>query len=418
MVLGVLLAAGLIDAAEAQRGQVESRRDRWVLLGTRSVDLKKDNDRINVGASKGRIRAIRLVGADRLIDIRRVTVVYDGGKTYVEKQRMRLEHGRSSRPIDPGRDERYVERIELDYRVHIGAAGPAKVEIWGLQAPEAVAAAQSGRLPMRETIEPVAKGPATTGAVSPGPVVATEEPAAGSGDVLFGVQQVNFDVDRDVIKLGKQYGKFARLHLKVLGSPIVVNELRVVYGGGEPDIFALNTNIPADGRTPWLTLKGDRFIKEVQFVYAKRSGSRTQTRIEVYGDYAEGWYKPGAGAQAFASENDGWLYLGGQSPLFFSVRKGLGYETDTVSVARNRGFRNLRLDVKDRAITLNQLTIAYADGSSDTLPVKQRVDGGSSYGPIPLKSSPVKEIQVNYRSRIFDSGATARGYSFVEFWAK
>lgn len=138
----------------------------------------------------------------------------------------------------------------------------------------------------------------------------------------------------------------------------------------------------------------------------------------MYGDYAEGWYKPGSGAQAFASANEGWLYLGGQSPLFVSVRKGLGYETDTVSVARNRGFRNLRLDVKDRAITLNELTVVYADGSTDAIPVKQKVDGGNSYGPVELKSRPVKEIQVNYRSRFFDSRATSKGYAFVEFWAK
>jgi hypothetical protein len=97
----------------------------------------------------------------------------------------------------------------------------------------------------------------------------------------------------------------------------------------------------------------------------------------------------------------------------------LGYETDVVSVARNRGFRNLRLDVKNRAITLNQIKVVYSDGSSDTFADRQRVDGGQSFGPVELKSRrPVKQIEISYRSRIFDSQAQGSSYAFVEFWAR
>ena len=141
--------------------------------------------------------------------------------------------------------------------------------------------------------------------------------------------------------------------------------------------------------------------------------------MEVYGEYAESWFQPGSGTGAFSSANDGWLYLGGQSPLFLSIRRGLGYETDVVSVARNRGFRSLRLDVKNRAITLNRIKVIYADGSSDVFAERQRVAGGASFGPVELKSERrVKQIEISHRSRFFDSQAEGSGYAFVEFWAR
>jgi hypothetical protein len=102
-----------------------------------------------------------------------------------------------------------------------------------------------------------------------------------------------------------------------------------------------------------------------------------------------------------------------------SIRRGLGFETDVVSVARNRGFRSLRLDVKNRAITLNQIKVIYADDSSEVFAERQRVAGGSSFGPVDLRSGrPVKQIEISHRSRIFDSTAEGSGYAFVEFWAK
>jgi hypothetical protein len=90
-----------------------------------------------------------------------------------------------------------------------------------------------------------------------------------------------------------------------------------------------------------------------------------------------------------------------------------------VSVARNRGFKSLRLDVKNRAITLNRVKVIYADDSAEEFGERQRVAGGSSFGPVELKSEqPVKQIEISHRSRLFDSQAEGSGYAFVEFWAK
>jgi hypothetical protein len=382
----------------------------WVWIGTRSVDLEKEEDRIDVGASKGRFKSLMIVGVDRVIDIRRVTVV-TGGAPHIEKTRLKLQHGQRSRPITISREGLIVRHVDLSYRLHLGAAGPANVELWGLRASPTPAVAVSP--PPSSSPPSAATTPTAATAVAP----AVEE-TDGAGAVLFGVQELGTGADQDVFKLGRQYGQFARLRLRALGAGVQIKELRVIYAGGEPDILTFNAELAADERTPWLDLKGDRFIRELHFVYPSQS-RRSKGRLEVYGQYAESWFQPESGTGAFATANDGWFYLGGQSPLFVSIRRGLGFETDVVSVARNRGFRSLRLDVKNRAITLNQIKVIYADDSSEVFAERQRVAGGSSFGPVDLRSGrPVKQIEISHRSRIFDSSAEGSGYAFVEFWAK
>ena len=54
------------------------------------------------------------------------------------------------------------------------------------------------------------------------------------------------------------------------------------------------------------------------------------------------------------------------------------------------------------------------------MPVKTRVDAGSSYGPIDLKGSTraIKEIQARYRSRFIDASAKGKGSAIVEVWGQ
>ncbi|KAB2913078.1 MAG: hypothetical protein F9K29_17210 [Hyphomicrobiaceae bacterium] len=395
---GFAIAAGA-DARDRGR----DRDGNWVLLATRSVDLKKEDDRIDVGTGKGRFRSVMIVGKDRLIDINRVTVATEG-QPFVEKRRLKLEHGQRSRPIRFSREGQAIKHVDLSYRLHIGAAGPAKVELWGLRASPDVPTARS-KSPSRTT---------TTAAAATAP---QGEETDGAGAVMFGVLEVGSDVEQDVFKLGREYGRFGRIRLRAQGNAVQIKEVRVIYTGGAPDVLALSGEVAANEQTDWLDLKGDRFIREIHFVYAGRS--RSKARLEVYGEYAESWFRPGSGTGAFSSANKGWLYLGGQSPLFVSIRRGLGYETDIVSVARNRGFKSLRLDVKNRAITLNQIKVVYSDDSSDIFAERQKVNGGTSYGPVELKSRrPIKQIEISYRSRIFDTQARGKGYAFVEFWVR
>ncbi|MEZ5849999.1 MAG: DUF2541 domain-containing protein [Hyphomicrobiaceae bacterium] len=430
------LALFAFGATSAANAQVE------VTLAEETVGkILPDIDRIDTRSIPGRFSGIRVYSLDgSVVDIRKIDIKYADGSVFTEDRgrNIRLDAvDVRTRPIGPSNGvgrEKFIDQIVMHYKAPIGQGQKARVRIVGLTSRSGARAVRpnggSGGTPVSSApTRPTSGVPVAVAPTIPKANTARPGTVTAGGDVLFGAQHVGFGIDRDVIKVGSEFGKFDKIRLRVLDNDIFINELRVVYSNGDPDVLAVAANVPANARTKWFTLKGDRFIREIQLVYKSRPGFRGQARIEVYGEYAEGWYGPGPTAtaggpiqvtgEAFKhAGNRGWLYLGGQQPLFFSIKKGLGYETDTVSVTRNWGFNRLRLDVKDRAITLNKLVIEYGDGTSDTIPVGQKVDSGLSYGPIGLKPKPIKDIKVSYRSRLLDAQAKGKGYAFVEFWAQ
>ena len=135
---------------------------------------------------------------------------------------------------------------------------------------------------------------------------------------------------------------------------------------------------------------------------------KAQARIELLGKYTDGRLAPDGEGRKFhqmlgaARRPDGRLHrlLQGVIP----VGKNAG------------GIRKIRVTVKDRAITLNELRIIYGSGQEDVIPVKAKIEAGSTYGPIELKGGTrcIKEVQARYRSRFIDKDARAEGVATVE----
>ena len=69
LAIGGVATAAVAISKERSRNQAHVLDANWVLLGTRSVDLKTDGDRFDVGASKGRFKSLMIVGVDRRIDL-------------------------------------------------------------------------------------------------------------------------------------------------------------------------------------------------------------------------------------------------------------------------------------------------------------------------------------------------------------
>ena len=161
---------------------------------------------------------------------------------------------------------------------------------------------------------------------------------------MFGYQNVGFALDRDVIKVGGELGKFDRIRLRVLGNDIHIVSLKVVYVDGDCEDVAVDAEIKANKKTQWFDLKGDRFIREIQMVYRSQPNLKGQARVEVTGQYAQGWLGTGGEGRKY---NEGWVLLGAQTAGF------TGFDHDTISVGENEGgFTRLRVAAKDRAITL------------------------------------------------------------------
>lgn len=406
-----IAVAGVGASAQAQQAD-----GNWVLIGTKSVDLKSGSDTIDVSKARGSFKAVRIRNTGQDIVINKARVVYGDNTAHVEDRNITLLGGERSRPIDVRATGKFVDAVAINFGPST-KTGAAVIQVWGLEGDaRATRTAAAGAPRPADTTQPVVTAP-TAPVATPG-APGTPSVVAG-GDVLFGTQAVGFGVDRDVIRVGADIGKFDKIRLRVLDNDIFLNELKVIYANGESDALAVNAEIKQNSRTNYFTLKGDRFIKEVQLSYRSRPNFKGLAHVEVLGQYAEGWLAPTGEGRKF---NQGWVLLGAQTADFFRLTSGkAGFDRDIISVGRNEGgFKKIRVNVRDRAITLNELRVVYVSGQEDIIPVKTKVEAGASYGPIDLKGGTraIKEIAAYYRSRIFDKKAVGRGKAVVEVWGQ
>lgn len=409
---GIALAlAGLGTSAVAQKGE-----GNLVKIGTFNVDTGKDKDTLDLSKSDGKYRGLRIVAADGDITLSRLQVTYGDGSVHNEDRKIVLLDGERTRPIDAGSKDRYIDKLTLD--LASGQKGKTKIEVFGIATDEgakakrvAVVAAPKAEEKKKEF--KAADDKAETGRIAGTATKAESSAVQADDEILFGAQYVGFLADRDVIRVGAEVGKFDRIRLRVLDNDITMKQMKVVYASGEADDIAVNAEIKANTRTKWFDLKGgDRFIREIQFVYNSKPNFKGQARIEVIGEFSDGWLGPNGEGRKF---NQGWVLLGADSAGF------IGLDKDIIKVGRNEGgFRKIRVTVRDRAISLNELRIVYGNGQEDVVPVKAKVEAGSTYGPIELKGGTrvIKEIQARYRSRFIDKDAKGRGRAIVEVWGQ
>ncbi|PPD00437.1 MAG: DUF2541 domain-containing protein [Hyphomicrobium sp.] len=412
LVLCAIVATGVFVTAEARKRYRHYDGDQLIVISEQDIDLALDRYTIDVSKAKGAYKGIRVRNAQgELFDLSRVQIVYSDGSVHNEDRQIDMYRGERSRPINETPDPRFIDQVNI---VQEPGRGRGRLQVLGIQDAEGRRMDRSGgggnyseRRPETTTSGDLAVRP-----TSETPTTATPGQATEGGDVLFGAQYVGFGVDRDTIRVGNEVGKFDRIRLRILDNDIHINELKVVYANGEVDSLAIDADIPKNSRTTWIDLKGDRFIKEIQMSYRSRPSFSGQARIEVFGQYADGWLGPNGEGRKY---NQGWVLLGAQTAGF------VGFDKDVVPVGRNEGgFRRLRVNVKDRAITLNELKVIYLGGTEETIPVRTRVDAGGSYGPIDLRGERrqgIERIEAKYRSRIFDSSAKG-GTAIVEVWAQ
>ncbi|MDX2157036.1 MAG: hypothetical protein SFW09_11065 [Hyphomicrobiaceae bacterium] len=101
---------------------------------------------------------------------------------------------------------------------------------------------------------------------------------------LLGTQKVGFAVDRDVVRVGRQDGRFRAIKLRVRDNDLELRDLKVVYGNGTTEDFVVRRSIRRGGETRTIDLGGStRFVREVQLTYRSRPSFRGQASVEVWG---------------------------------------------------------------------------------------------------------------------------------------
>jgi hypothetical protein len=109
VVAALLLVLSFGITINAQRG------GRWDYLGEANVDGQIDHDRIRVGRSDGRFRAIQIRVENAPITFQRVIVHYGNGGDEEIAIRNRIPAGGRTRVIDLKGYERVIESVEFWY---------------------------------------------------------------------------------------------------------------------------------------------------------------------------------------------------------------------------------------------------------------------------------------------------------------
>lgn len=100
----------------------------------------------------------------------------------------------------------------------------------------------------------------------------------------LGTKNVNFKLDRDVLRVGANEGLFKKLKIKVTGGGINMHKMIVEYGDGSKDIIPIKHTFKRGNYSRTIDLEGShRVIKDITFWYDSKGFHNNRASIKVYG---------------------------------------------------------------------------------------------------------------------------------------
>lgn len=365
-----------------------AQRNTTRVIVTQDVSNRANQVVMDARRAPGAYRNIRLVNRGARIQFRGLRIFYSDGTSDRVARAFSLRSGERTRILNKGNKLKFVDKVVAEIRPvrRRSRAGQARLELQGTQT------RREARLTRR------------------GGTIAGLPADPGDHNVLFGYRNVGFDVDRDEIKIGREIGRFSHLRLNVFGNDVFVRDVRIDYVDGSTQFIPFSTKIKKGKSSEWFEVRPKRFIDKIVLFYRAQKGRTQSARIEVAGQYAKNWLDPAGEGRKF---NDGWVLLGAETA------GAIGYDTDTIKVGRNKGgFKELRLKVRDRSITLRELRVVYQNGQTKSYKLTQRVDPGQIVGPLalPNRRTPIAKIEAKYRSRLFFG--KGEGTAMVEVWGR
>ncbi len=103
----------------------------WMYLGEAHVDGAADHDKIKIGRSEGRFRALQIRVDYAAVEFRHVVVHYANGTSEEVQVRQRIRAGDSTRDIALSGGDRAIDNVEFWYeRANYGSRRP-RVRLYG-----------------------------------------------------------------------------------------------------------------------------------------------------------------------------------------------------------------------------------------------------------------------------------------------
>lgn len=192
---------------------------------------------------------------------------------------------------------------------------------------------------------------------------------------LLGTAQIGTRLERDVIEVGRREGRFRSLGFTVTGGDARVEDLKIIYAGGDSEDLRVREVFKAGTRSRPIDLggRGGAFIQRIEITYRAFG----PVKIEFYGE---------------KRREAKWEQLGCQRVGFLETK-------DVIRVGKREGaFRALKLTVSDATLRLNRVRVVFGDRSTQTLDVRSAIRAGSETRPIDLdgRRRTIERIELDY----------------------
>lgn len=189
----------------------------------------------------------------------------------------------------------------------------------------------------------------------------------------LGATEIGTRLERDVIEVGRREGRFGAIGFTVTGGDVRIEDLRVIYGGGEVDELRVREVIRAGTRSRPIDLPGrGQFIQRIEIAYRAQG----PVRIEFFGE----------------RRRERWEQLGCQ-------RVGFLENKDVIRVGRREGaFRALKLQVDDAPLRLMRMRVVFGDRDSQVFDIRSAIPAGAETRPLDLdgRRRVIERIDLEY----------------------
>jgi hypothetical protein len=214
---------------------------------------------------------------------------------------------------------------------------------------------------------------------------------ARAGWEKLGERRVQGNLDSDVLQVGRDEGRFNAIQLRVEGSPIVMYEVKVVFGNGETFEPKVRFFFDRDTRTRVIDLPGNtRAIKRVEFKYGNAlPGFLPDAHVELYGKRVS------------------WQELG-------EVRVDGRVDRDSLVIGRDEGrFTSIQIRVEGSSLLMHDVKVVFGNGEVFEPRIRWVFDENSRSRVIDLPGNTrfIKRVDFNYSN--LPGGGAAR----VALWA-
>ncbi|MCR9253014.1 MAG: DUF2541 family protein [bacterium] len=100
----------------------------------------------------------------------------------------------------------------------------------------------------------------------------------------LGTRAVDYKLDRDVIHVGADNGRYTKLKVAVTGGALNMHKMTVHYMNGTSQNISVKHNFSRNSATRLIDLVGNkRFIKKIVFHYDTKNLARSKAKVHVFG---------------------------------------------------------------------------------------------------------------------------------------